>query len=515
MADESLVLAAVVTDNFSRPLKEMQRQLRMLVENNARAHTQGTALVKTHTEAYGKLLVSVRQTARQLQADFAPVVEKLGFAATSTGLAFGGLTAGILGAIGAGAGLGLMFQGTAQNLSRLHTVTGLSINSLRAFEALGPKIGASTGQMDEGLRSVATRMDQWKRYPMAAAAEMGKLAFPDFKHEMAALGAKGPEEQLKGILEIAEKIRQMHGARGGFRHEKEFLAYMGLPENLADYPGRIKEMLDKIRAEQGHMTDAQVEAGNRAAEAWQGLRTRIGSISDFIGSTFVPMLNHAYDATGDFIARVQSAVSKYEPVIEGYLTSAGNFFKSWRAKFAQSDLGTWLQAQADKIKGIDWSGKAAEMGRALIPNFDDLKAKVANADLPGYFSNLWTSILSINTSGSATVGSSLRDNLASLKNDLTAFLNDPMVKDPFKGLAGKGLLAQSVIGTMPDWKGPLEDLKQLVKTGTELVTVIDDLAKGRVDWTLIFDLTGFKQMGDNFKAALAAWRIPPWVPRIL
>jgi hypothetical protein len=105
------------------------------------------------------------------------------------------------------------------------------------------------------------------------------------------------------------------------------------------------------------------EVGNQAAEAWQGLRTRIGSISDFIGSTFIPMLNRGYDATAGFVVEVQSAVSKYEPVIEGYLTSAGNFFDSWRSKFAQTDLGAWLQAQAEKIRGIDWAGMAGEMGR--------------------------------------------------------------------------------------------------------------------------------------------------------
>jgi hypothetical protein len=88
--DESLVLAAQIIDGFSAPIRDMQRQLRMLVENNAKAHTQGTGLAKVHTEAYPKLLVSVRATARTLQGEIAPVVEKLGFAATSTGLAFGG-----------------------------------------------------------------------------------------------------------------------------------------------------------------------------------------------------------------------------------------------------------------------------------------------------------------------------------------------------------------------------------------------------------------------------------------
>jgi hypothetical protein len=463
LTDEALVLSAVVTDNFSRPIRDMQRQLRLLVENNQRAHVQGTGLAKVHTKAYSELLVSVKQTARVLQADFAPVIEKIGFAATSTGLAFGGLTASIAAVVGAGAGLGLMFQNNAQNLTRMHEATGLSIDALRTFEALGPKIGASSEQMDSSLRSVGDRMDQLKRYPLAAAAAM-QAFMPTLKTGVLALQNLKPEDQLKGLLDIAEKIRQTPGRYGGIRHEKEFLAFMGLPENFADYPGRLRELVAKTQQEVGHMTPAQVEAGNKAAEAWQGLRTRVGSVSDFIGSTFIPMLNRGYDAMAGFVVEVQTSVGKYEPIIEGYLTSAGNFFDSWRAKFAQSDLGAWLQAQADKIKGIDWAGMAAEMGRTLEP--------------------------------------SLRANFANLKKDLTDFLNDPMIKDPFKGLTGKGSLAASVIGTLPDWKGPLDDLKQLVKTGTELVTVINDLANGRVNWALIFDLTGFKAMGDNFKAAL-------------
>ena len=105
-----------------------------------------------------------------------------------------------------------------------------------------------------------------------------------------------PEAQLKGILDLAERIRKTPGAYGGQRHEKEFLAYMGLPENLADYPGRIGELVAKIRGELGHMTEGQIAAGNESAEAWQGLQTRLAALSDTIGSKFVPMLSNAYDS---------------------------------------------------------------------------------------------------------------------------------------------------------------------------------------------------------------------------
>jgi muramidase (phage lysozyme) len=113
-----------------------------------------------------------------------------------------------------------------------------------------------------------------------------------------------PEAQLKGILDIAERIRKTPGAHGGQRHEKEFLAYMGLPENLADYPGRIGELVAKIRGELGHMTEGQVAEGNKAAEAWQGLEARIGSLSDAIGSRLVPMLNSGYDSAAKFVAKL-------------------------------------------------------------------------------------------------------------------------------------------------------------------------------------------------------------------
>ena len=274
----------------------MQRQLRLLVENNAKAHTQGTGLAKVHTKAYSELLVSVRQTARVMQADFAPIVEKVGFAATSTGLAFGGLTAGIAAVVGAGAGLGMMFQNNAQNLTRLHQSTGMAIDSLRAFEALAPKVGASAEQMDESLRGAADRFDQLRRFPQAAAAAMQGAGFlPALRSEVLALNSLKPEEKIKGLLDIAERIRNTPGAHGGVRHEKEFLSYFNLPTGFADYPGKIRSLVTQTEREVGHMSDAQIAAGNSAAESWQALQTRLESLRDMIGAKFVPALNSAYD----------------------------------------------------------------------------------------------------------------------------------------------------------------------------------------------------------------------------
>jgi hypothetical protein len=127
---------------------------------------------------------------------------------------------------------------------------------------------------------------------------------PDLRNAVIALKDLNPEQKLQGILDLAERIRKTPGAHGGQRHDKEFLSYFGMPENLSDYPGRLAELAGKIRAEIGHMSEGQVAEGNKAAEAWQGLEARIGSLSDAIGSRLVPMLNSGYDSAAKFVAKL-------------------------------------------------------------------------------------------------------------------------------------------------------------------------------------------------------------------
>jgi hypothetical protein len=109
----------------------------------------------------------VRQTAREIQSEVVPGVEKLGFSAITAAMKFGGL-ATAMAAAAAGSKLAFGFQATAQNLTRMREATGLSIDALRTFEALGPRVGASSEQMDAGLRSLTDKMEQMKRFPQAA-----------------------------------------------------------------------------------------------------------------------------------------------------------------------------------------------------------------------------------------------------------------------------------------------------------------------------------------------------------
>ncbi len=58
------------------------------------------------------------------------------------------------------------------------------------------------------------------------------------------------------------------------------------------------------------------------------------------------------------------------------------------------------------------------------------------------------------------------------------------------------------LSVAPQWVGFGQDIKNLITDADNVVRIVDDLNTQQVNWAEIFDLTGFKQMGDNFHKAL-------------
>lgn len=503
MADEALRLQAQVVDQFSQPIRDMQRQLRLLTESNRRTHVEGTRSVTTHAKAYTELRMQVMQTARHLQGDFEPVIRTLGTAATAAGLSFGALAAGIGTFVAAGAGAAFVFQGTAHHARDMSRATDLAVNDLRVFEALGPRIGSSVEGMDSALVQLSGHMETLKLRPFAERASEAAAEFtPQIQAQVQAIRNLTRPDQIQKLFEIGTNI----GATQGVAYKRRFFEYFfgGTGDQLANYSANeLRTLSGKIKEYIRPLTADQIQMGVDADMAWMGLRERMGGFVDYLGASFIPYLLKAYDATDAFIKNVRDAVAAYEPIVEGYLTGAETFFTQWKTQFEQSDVGQAIQRQVAAIKAIDWTGLGDQLGKAMIPNFADLKAKLQDGNLPGYFTDLWANILAINTTGSQTVGGALKENLAQLKADLTDFLNDPMVKDPFKGLTGDGSAFAQIRASLPSWKGPIADLRDLIHTTTELTTIIDDLAaRHKIDWDLIFDISGFKQIGDDFEKSL-------------
>ncbi len=128
MADERLRLVAEVTDQFTGPLDKLNTALR-------RTASTGT------------------QTGKDLAKDFEGFHGTLGKATTALQGMLSPLQS--LGVVGLGAGLGLggiatalrSFSSGTQQLTILSKETGLAVNELRAFNALGERFGASADTM--------------------------------------------------------------------------------------------------------------------------------------------------------------------------------------------------------------------------------------------------------------------------------------------------------------------------------------------------------------------------------
>jgi hypothetical protein len=114
VADESLILAAQVVDQFSAPIRDMQRQLRSLTDANKKSHIEGTSLAKTHGTEFGKLRESVSKTSEVFRREFAPVFK--GVAEEATGLRFSltGIGGAAAAAVGGASAMAFSFAGTAR-----------------------------------------------------------------------------------------------------------------------------------------------------------------------------------------------------------------------------------------------------------------------------------------------------------------------------------------------------------------------------------------------------------------
>jgi hypothetical protein len=266
-SDETLRLAAQVVDQFSEPIRNMQGQLRRLSEANARSHREGTALAKGHAATYASLRTQVTATARELQTDLSPLVDKAGFGFATAALRIGGFATAIAAVVEAVKG-GLDFQGEMHQLRALSRATGMSVDSLRAWEAVGPRVGASAEAMAAGLKSASGIFATMSRDSSGFLYEQKEL-YESFKNPglvaaIAALRDKSREAQLAALPGIADTIKAPVD-------KLRFWAFLGLPENFANYAGaELREAF--AQAQKNLATMARMQLKRRRKPMSRGLR---------------------------------------------------------------------------------------------------------------------------------------------------------------------------------------------------------------------------------------------------
>src|ERR1700677_251789 len=365
MADEALVLSAVVVDRFSNPIKDMQKQLRALTAENARSHAQGVQLAKGHAASFMKLRESATKTADTFRREFTPVFKD--FAETATGLRFSltGIGGAAAAAVSGASAMAFSFAGTARSLRDLSQSTGMSVNDLRVFEQIGPRIGSSVEAMDGGLQSLNAHMERLKRNGFAELADMTGSMFPDVKNQVAQLAGLPRPEQFERLLDIAERIKHP-GRGGGEANERRFLQFFGLPPELAEYSGKIRDVVAQIRQNLKPLSADQIMMGVEASVAWSNLQLRMKGFSDFIGATFAPALTRAIDGISALESGAAARFSK--------LVADPSISRSWDDLTARvgADLKSIIGSPAD-FAGLDTTFKNAVTGLdSVVKTLDSL-----------------------------------------------------------------------------------------------------------------------------------------------
>jgi hypothetical protein len=309
MPDDSLQLVAQVVDQFSAPIRDMQRQLRALTDANKKSHVEGAGLVRAHGEQFKKLRENITQTSEVLRREFAPVFKDIASEATGLRFALTGIGGAAAAAVGGAASMAFSFSNTARSLRDLSQSTGMSVNDLRVFEQIGPRIGSSVEAMDGGFQSLNAHIERLRRNPTAEIADMAASMFPDVRNQVAKLAGRDRPEQFERILDIAQKIKENPGRGGGEPNERRFLQFFGLPPELAEYSGKIRDVVAQIRQNLKPLSADQIMMGLEASVAWSNMQLRMKGFSDYVGATFAPVLTRAMDGIAAEFTTLESGAT--------------------------------------------------------------------------------------------------------------------------------------------------------------------------------------------------------------
>ena len=258
MADEELRLRATFQDQISGPIRGAIAQLRAFVGAGQQAHVAGEKTVKAHAESFKKLTDGVKQAADGFRQGFLPALEKTGFSAVEAGIGLGTVAAAIGAASAAAAG----FAARALDFKRASRETGLSVDEVRRWEALGSFVGVADERMRSALGQFNNLVEQMQRRPdifrslFATPDTAGMAALRDFMLSMKDLPR---QDQLDRIVSFVGQIRDI-GQR------QKVWEFLGFPKELASETAtELRQYLASITGILTPWTAEQQALGERAA----------------------------------------------------------------------------------------------------------------------------------------------------------------------------------------------------------------------------------------------------------
>ncbi|TXN41804.1 hypothetical protein FV232_26045 [Methylobacterium sp. WL30] len=256
MADERLRLVAEVQDGFTGPLAKLETAL-------GRAAKTGTQAGKDLKRDFEGFNGALGKTTAALQG-MTPVLSGLGLVGLSAGVSLGAVTAALSG-----------FSKGTQQLAIMSKETGLAVDQLRAFSALGERFGVSAETMQGGVRKFADEMSQMRKRYGQTYFDLQQMNLGELVEKMVS------SPNMKAALDtFMDSVSQIGDPVKRRKVVEMMLGSDQIAAVAGQLTGRYREVMDEILKAQGQTTDAQVKAAqrfetalSRVRENMDGLRT--------------------------------------------------------------------------------------------------------------------------------------------------------------------------------------------------------------------------------------------------
>jgi len=352
---DTLRLAAKISDEFSGPLRDMQRSLRSFAAQTAGLHKQGIAAAKDHGKAFHEMQRSVHELTDRVKGGLTPAMAAFGFTSLSVAGAIAAVTKSVVD-----------FGANARNLSNLAKFSGFSADAVQGLEELSEGLGSTKADMDTFIKSFSTNMDQFKRYNRGALAEgLFKIGPAGFQFASQLKNAGTQAERMNLIFDF------LASNKWSAVQKKILTDAIGLPEAFAHAGAGARELYKALNQEIKPLDPGWEARARRYNESIALLKTSVGNLALHIGDD----LSGSFARMGDLI---RTFIDENGPQIQKFVRDIGKWIEDadWQqfgkdirdVAVAVKDVATGfgqLKAVFDEFRGgekidlkefIDFSG---------------------------------------------------------------------------------------------------------------------------------------------------------------
>jgi hypothetical protein len=310
--DETLRLAVQITDQFSVPIRDLQRQVGAMADQLRKTHKLGIGDADAHFKAFRKLREETHELSTQVKSVVTPAMAAFGI----TTLSVAGAVAAITKSVGD-------FGTVARNLSNLSHFSGLRVQDVRVYEELAAALGSSKTEMDGFITSFSTNMDQWRRLGRGPVAEF----FATQGSQIRNLGIA-----LRHSADNAQALNLVFDFLADNRYtdvQKKILTdAIGMPAAFAHAGAGARELMAKLNAEVKPLDKGWEERKQRYLESMALLSASWSNLSLHIGDTTSTLF-------ADMANDVRKFVDNNGPEIEKFARDAVQWLESvdWQKSF--------------------------------------------------------------------------------------------------------------------------------------------------------------------------------------